>query len=257
MKNNMSTENFWDLKAESFDHTKRNESSELAKRVVDILNTENMLSNNSILDIGGGTGRYAIPFAQNAKSVTVTDISTNMLEIAKNNAVNVKITNIDFIKLDWNEANIKELGWENTYDLVFASMCPAVKDKEGIAKMISSSRKYCFINQFIETSDYLSQAIEKELNISKSYDPHNDRDSVSRIFNYLWDLGYEPEISYLKENTERTFLLEDAVKQYNDKFYEVTSEKRFNLSDVILDVSKNNQIRTTISKTLAMISWKI
>jgi len=124
-------------------------------------------------------------------------------------------------------------------------------------KMISASKKYCFINQFIETKDYLSQAIEKALNISKSYDPHNDRDSVSRIFNYLWDLGYEPEISYLKEITEKTFSLEDAVKKYNDKFYAVISKNGYNLSEIILDISKSNQIQNTVSQTLAMISWKI
>ena len=42
-----------------------------------------MLSGQRVLDIGGGAGRYAIPFSKYAQDVTVTDISPRALAYAR------------------------------------------------------------------------------------------------------------------------------------------------------------------------------
>ena len=56
-----------------------------------------------ILDLGTGTGAIALSLAKEHPScfITATDQSTAALDIAKQNAVDNKIPNIEFIKSDW------------------------------------------------------------------------------------------------------------------------------------------------------------
>lgn len=51
-----------------------------------------------ILDAGGGIGRFAIPLAKKSYDITLSDISKEMLDKAKNIAKKNKIKNINFIK---------------------------------------------------------------------------------------------------------------------------------------------------------------
>ena len=59
-----------------------------------------LLSDKEILDFGGGTGLLALPLAQQAKSVTLVDISERMLEQARLKADQQEIKNIQFLEQD-------------------------------------------------------------------------------------------------------------------------------------------------------------
>lgn len=72
------------------------------------------------------SARYALPLARKAKHITLTDISENMLKLAKENAEQNGIQNIAFKKLE-EKAALSSLGWERMFDLAFAAMCPAIR----------------------------------------------------------------------------------------------------------------------------------
>ena len=59
-----------------------------------------LLSDKEILDFGGGTGLLALPLAQQAKSVTLVDISEKMLEQARLKADQQEIRNLQLLELD-------------------------------------------------------------------------------------------------------------------------------------------------------------
>lgn len=59
-----------------------------------------LLLDKEILDFGGGTGLLALPLAQQAKSVTLVDISEKMLEQARLKAEQQDIKNIQFLEQD-------------------------------------------------------------------------------------------------------------------------------------------------------------
>lgn len=246
----------WDARADEFDHSQRTKGSELADRVTEMLLTKGLLKGFDVLDVGGGAGRYAVPFAAQANKVVMTDISGKMLERAKENATLAKRPNIEFVKLDWAAADVAASGWERRFDLVFASMCPAARSREGIDRMSLASRGYCLLNQMIESKDSVADLLKETLGLRPSYDPHNDRDSAQAFFNILWLQGFEPEVAYLKEREERSLSVEEAVSRYSRRFGEAAMEKGLDLRGFLAACAENGYVREKRRTTLALVLWR-
>ena len=85
-------------KAETFDSPKNIFLANLVCQAVE--KQIALLSDKEILDFGGGTGLLALPLAQQAKSVTLVDISEKMLEQARLKADQQEIRNLQLLELD-------------------------------------------------------------------------------------------------------------------------------------------------------------
>ena len=85
-------------KAETFDSPKNIFLANLDFQAVE--KQIDLLSDKEILDFGGGTGLLALPLAEQAKSVTLVDISEKMLEQARLKAEQQDIKNIQFLEQD-------------------------------------------------------------------------------------------------------------------------------------------------------------
>jgi ubiquinone/menaquinone biosynthesis C-methylase UbiE len=72
------------------------------------------LKYKSVLDMPCGTGSISLPLLKNAKTLTLIDISSNMLSIAKSNIPDDEKHKVTFINNDFFNIDIKP----NTYDLV-------------------------------------------------------------------------------------------------------------------------------------------
>ncbi|MDO4793464.1 MAG: class I SAM-dependent methyltransferase, partial [Filifactor alocis] len=143
------SEKMWDQRAVRFYEAQKNDRSTFTQEVVNVLRKRGILEKAEILDIGGGSGRYALPLAKEGRHVVLTDISGNMLKLARENAEQNGVENISFEKLVWETASLSDLKWEKKFDLAFASMCPAIRTPEGLYKMAEASKGYCVINQYI------------------------------------------------------------------------------------------------------------
>ena len=98
-------------KAETFDSPKNIFLANLVCQAVE--KQIALLSDKEILDFGGGTGLLALPLAQQAKSVTLVDISERMLEQARLKAEQQDIKNIQFLEQD-----LLEKPLEQEFDLI-------------------------------------------------------------------------------------------------------------------------------------------
>ena len=85
-------------KAETFDSPKNIFLANLVCQAVE--KQIDVLPDKEILDFGGGTGLLALPLANQAKSVTLVDISEKMLEQARLKAEQQEIKNIQFLEQD-------------------------------------------------------------------------------------------------------------------------------------------------------------
>jgi 2-polyprenyl-3-methyl-5-hydroxy-6-metoxy-1,4-benzoquinol methylase len=72
------------------------------------------LKYDSVLDMPCGTGSISLPLLKNAKTLTLIDISSNMLSIAKSNIPEDEKHKVTFINDNFFNIDIKP----NTYDLV-------------------------------------------------------------------------------------------------------------------------------------------
>lgn len=250
----------WDARADRFNEYQQTNKSPIEDQVLSYL-AECVLSQEfNVLDIGGGSGRYAIPLAKRSKEVVMTDFSANMLAHARNNASAEGVSNINFEKLDWSEADLKALGWEQAFDVVFASMCPALRTSEGLEKMIAASKKYCFINQFIVDKDSVGIFLDEHLEIERTFDPHNDRDSVERFFNELWKRGFDPQIRYAVDEYHKEMSFEEALSILEKDYGATAREKGKNIKDLLEEYRKNegtNNIPVRGKTVSAMILWEI
>lgn len=253
----MDSEAIWDAMAENYNSSQNSQGMQDSCRVAEFMHQKKRLMNDEVLDVGGGAGLYAIPLAKYAKMVTITDISSNMLTYAKENADAAGLKNVNYIKLDWEKANLKELGWENRFDLVFASMCPAIREGGSIDKMMTASKNWCSINRIIKMKDSVAEKIVRKIKPSEQSESHNNREKTQRIFNYLWEKGYEPEMDYFEETTEKIFTVEEALIHYRKHFESISENQRINLKEIISDIAEGNTLKTVRYKKLALLSWQV
>jgi SAM-dependent methyltransferase len=93
---------------------------------------------SSVLDIGAGYGRVAIPLSKEVEKMTVVEPAHPFMNRLKEDARQEDATNIEFKELLWSDFQLQE-----KYDLVYSSWSPAVSDPAALMKMYEASRGYC------------------------------------------------------------------------------------------------------------------
>ena len=75
----------WDQRAFQFNRNQLNEIQVIPESIVNYLG-QNYADIKTVMDVGGGSGRYALLFGNQMAKVLMTDISSNMLAYAYENA---------------------------------------------------------------------------------------------------------------------------------------------------------------------------
>jgi 2-polyprenyl-3-methyl-5-hydroxy-6-metoxy-1,4-benzoquinol methylase len=88
------SEKFWDKSAYKFDQQGKKEEQDYIKIIERI--KKYLKTSDTVLDFGCGTGLISNEIAGNVKLIHAIDISSKMIEIAKNKADNRQIRNIDY-----------------------------------------------------------------------------------------------------------------------------------------------------------------
>jgi SAM-dependent methyltransferase len=70
---------------------------------------------DTLLDVGAGSGRFALPLAQSVKQVTALDLSPDMLAILERRAAEKNIPNIQTLRGSWEDTPVE------THDVVLAA----------------------------------------------------------------------------------------------------------------------------------------
>lgn len=135
---------FWNKLAPSYGQCSSGKGWEHLEQVIDLLEEEQILTpETDILDVGCGPGVYALPFAKRVRSVTALDGAEEMCKILKEKAKKSGLDNITVLVRMWEKVDLEKEGMAHSFDLVFASMTPAVGDCETLMKLNQASRKFC------------------------------------------------------------------------------------------------------------------
>lgn len=109
----------------------------------------------SILDIGCGTGTFAIPLALRNATITALDVSEGMLNVLREDATKLSLdASVSLYQSDWDDFELQK-----TYDIVIASMTPAISNEILVDKMIDAAHTFGLyvgwgsykINTFVDT----------------------------------------------------------------------------------------------------------
>ena len=212
-------EKIWDSKSEwFFKRTEKKQENFSDRLIFKIVKEKKLLNENSkVLDIGCGTGRHLLEFSKSTSHITGTDISSRMLDYAKEKLKNVN--EAKFIHGNW----MKNFTKEKEFDLVFASMTPAIREE--IEKMLG-----------------------RKLNKLHS----NHKEYTYGLWNIVWNLGYFPEI-YLDKYISET---EKTVIDYMEQII-YTDDEENKIIEFLKGKEKNGKIMSKEYIIKAVILWDV
>lgn len=253
-------QSFWDGRAEEFNLKRQaNKKDKRVNSVLELLASKGVLKEDeNVLDVGCGPGKYSLEFAKRGQNVIGIDISPKMIEFARENAQTEGLNNVSFDTLDWEMADLKKLGWEQKFDMVFASMTPAINSKNTLEKMMQASRGFCFLSTFVDRKDSVRDPLRSLINWQSS--DRNFSKTIYYGFNILWLMGFYPEIIYLDSEWENTYSLERAVSLYTANFemtQSLTKEEKKTIAAYLEEISQNGQVKERIDSKIAWMYWKI
>ena len=139
------TVDYWNRRAENFDRNARDgRGRKLVERLIHRFKIGN---DTTVLDIGAGTGRLAVPLAKVAKSITAVEPAAGMLNILLRNTEKENLHNINVIRKKWEEV----VGGADVrgHDLLLACHSLGMMDITGaLRKMNTLAKGYCCIISF-------------------------------------------------------------------------------------------------------------
>lgn len=130
------SEKFWDNASRNYDATEeRFENIHSKSRE----NTKKYLNNShTVLDYGCGTGTASCEFSSQVKEIHAIDISSNMIEAAKEKAIVNKVENVNFEQRDIFDTKFEM----ESFDVILAfNMLHTVPDPKGVMQRINQLLK--------------------------------------------------------------------------------------------------------------------
>lgn len=104
------------------------------------------ISNEKVLEVAAGTGRFTLMAAQQGADITACDISEPMLNIAMKKASEEELNNIDFMKVDAENLPFRD----NRFETVFAIRFMHLVDdpKKFLEELTRVARKHIVFDTF-------------------------------------------------------------------------------------------------------------
>ncbi|HLR35340.1 MAG TPA: nucleoside-triphosphatase [Tissierellales bacterium] len=173
------------------------------------------LKDKTVLDIGAGTGAFAIPFMKEGAYITAVDPSLNMINSLTNRAKLHNLNNFNCIISPFHRSN------PSKHDIAISAFSGGgTKSKEGIKKMHSLVREYSFIISSFENqqSNFKSDILYKMLNKSPRR-KKTRKNTLSSTLSILDSLGYKykcKEIEY--EFSQYFHSFNEGMEFFIDKF---------------------------------------
>ena len=206
----------------------------------------------TIVDIGAGTGAYAIPFARQVKHVTAIDPSPAMLGFLQERAREEGLTNITLVERKWEDAEIEP------HDVTFCSHAMyASKALDQFAlKMDQLSRRACFM---LARVGNINEGLRQAWTALRGGERLPDPDYLP-IYNILYQIGIYADVRILPTRLSWPFATVDDAVEFcldylrMDDTPENHSLVRAYLAPELQKTDDHVQLTATASK-VALISW--
>ena len=197
---------YWDERAKTY--TTKDAPNPYVER---FLSLAGIRDGESVFDMGCGTGAIAVPLADAGHAVTAADFSSGMLSALQERAGQTALENLTTIQMSWED------NWEDhgvapkSHDVCTASRSIAVDDMRlALLKLSAVARRRVCVTLPTGSSPRTDARVLDALGLANRV----GRDHLYAIA-MLANLGYEPEVAYIKSPRLDTFAsAEEAYLKY-------------------------------------------
>lgn len=199
----------WNNRAEEFSKIKCSEED----ITLAFIEQKMSLIGKKVIDVGFGAGRFLLPLAQKGMEIHGVELAENMIRFANQKLEDARVDyrKENLLNSSWEDIDLKKLGWERAFDLVFLSMSPAISSYAQLEKVMRASKEGVFMSAHIYRKDSLLEELKMSLGM-ESEERHIGK--LVPIFNILFEQGYFPDLQFVSSVSERMVDKEDVLLRY-------------------------------------------
>ena len=209
-------------------------------------------SEDTVLDVGAGTGALSLPLAKRVRSVTALDHSETMLETIAQNAKAEQLNNIKLLHLDWTKAQLGDDFEQHDIVLVSRSL-PAGENILRCLDLINhAAKRRCYVTWKVNGHNPIEAALCERLGIT--YHPFPD---YTILRDLIISLGITPRVEIFATTGKRTYgSLDQAYAQIIRGYAASEDERQASLMFLAANLQYEDGVYTQPMETLwALISW--
>lgn len=210
---------------------------------------------STVLDVGGGGGRYALPFALKCREVTVVEPSPAMVSVLQASAKDAAIENVRIVEQGWEEAEVEK------HSVVFcANVLYGVADIEPFVRKLQDSASeivavVVYYDAPMSMMSPLWKAVHQEERISLP--------ALPELLPVLWEMEIHPNVNTLPGAVRPSApTLEIAIQFARHFLYiEPGSEKDQRLEQAAREAAVQTPdggwtVRAPLTRPQAVVWWR-
>jgi ubiquinone/menaquinone biosynthesis C-methylase UbiE len=250
---------FWDRRAERYAENVSSDRREgKQKAVLDLIEGTGLkLEGAEVLDIGAGPGTLALPLARMGARVTAVDISAEMLKRLEKRAAEESLTSVRTILSPWKDIDLDAAGFLGKFDLVIASMTPAISGPEAFDKLLDASKGVCYYSGWVSRKwDHAYYELYRTLfNEEFKEGTHG----FYLPFMYLYMMGYRPVVKIkhdLWKSDETVDDMVDTVSGFFSSTKDIDEEMKGRMREYFRERSKDGRYHAETLAVTGMMAWE-
>ena len=209
---------------------------------------------HTVLDVGGGAGRFALPLALICPSVAVVEPSESMLEQLREGAQGAGIQNVATVQGNWEDIEVA------TADVVLCShVVYGVADIEPfIRKLDRHAKEQVLILSFMDSpQSHLTPFLNRVHGRERINLP-----ALRELLRVLWEMEIYPDLEMFQVSDPQTFeSREAAIEQLRQRLYVTpdTEEDRglhTAADELLVETPDGLAIRGACPRRQGLISWR-
>lgn len=241
---------FWNNRARNYPLPFERETYAKTGRILRILEGMGVIfKGRRLLDIGCGTGVYALRLARQAKSAAGVDSSPEMLKIFRAQKRLRGIKNASCLLSVWSTMPAARLA--GRFDIALASMTMAIKTRADILKMERTAPQRVYIGW---------AGLRRNALLEKVYKRHGVKyqapEGAAAVLKVLKELGRKPAVRYIRDSWEKKASLAATMRDI-EVGLTVNGAKmdREWVEALLKKIAKRGQVRQRTSVRKALITW--
>ncbi len=251
---------FWNFMSGKYDrHQDQERADERIFRILNLITSSGIeLQDASVLDIGAGTGSIAIPLAKAGAHVTALDFSDGMLSKLSERATMEGVTLAGILHRNWDELDVATEGMKGKFDLVIASMTPAVRCPATFEKMLNVSKGVCYYSGWVHRRWDASYYELYRMLFNEEF--REGMHGFYLPFMELYLRGYHPKVEIVQDVWKNDETVDEVVNSVCGFFHtsrDITDQMREQIRTYYEAKVKDKRYLSETVATTGMMVWNV